>query len=85
MFDFSGDFKPIMSDLSVHLAPSKTQLPVTAYFDAELYAKEKQLIFDEGPRYLGHALAVANPGDYYALPQEGEGRALVRNATGIDL
>jgi choline monooxygenase len=75
-----------MSDLSVHLAPSKTQLPVTAYFDVELYAKERQLIFDAGPRYLGHELAVPNAGDYYALPQEGEGRALVRNAQGdVDL
>ena len=74
-----------MSDLSVHLAPSKTQLPVTAYLDAELYAKEKQLIFDEGPRYLGHTLAIPSPGDYYALPQEGEGRALVRNAQSLEL
>ncbi len=75
-----------MSDLSLHLAPSKTQLPVTAYFDAELYAKEKQLIFDGGPRYLGHELAVPNAGDYYALPHEGEGRMLLRNAAGsVDL
>lgn len=86
LFDFSGDDKPIMSDLSAHLAPSKTQLPVTAYFDVELYAKEKQLIFDAGPRYLGHELALPNAGDYFALPQEGEGRALVRNAQGdVDL
>jgi choline monooxygenase len=74
-----------MSDLSLHLAPSKAQLPVTAYFDAELYAKEQQLIFDGGPRYLGHELAVPQVGDYYALPQENEGRVLVRNADGIDL
>ncbi len=74
-----------MSDLSVHLAPSKTQLPVTAYFDPELHAKEQRLIFDDGPKYLGHELSVPNVGDYYALPQEGEGRVLVRNSDGIDL
>lgn len=94
IFDFSGDCGAIMSDLSVQtvdsvdslgLAACKTQLPVTAYFDAELYAKEQRLIFDAGPRYLGHTLAVPKDGDYYALPQEGEGRALVRNAGGIDL
>ena len=74
-----------MSDLSVSLTPSKTQLPVAAYFDAELYAKEQRLIFDDGPKYLGHELAVPNVGDYYALAHEGEGRVLVRNADGVDL
>ncbi len=77
-----------MSDLSVqsvHLAPSKTQLSVVSYFDPELYAQEKQLIFDAGPRYLGHELAMPEVGDYYALPQEGEGRALVRSAGGVEL
>jgi phenylpropionate dioxygenase-like ring-hydroxylating dioxygenase large terminal subunit len=77
-----------MSDLSlpsVHLAPSKTQLSVASYFDPELYAMEKQLIFDAGPRYLGHELSMPEVGDYYALPQEGEGRALVRSASGVEL
>lgn len=77
-----------MSDLSVqsvHLAPSKTQLSVVSYFDPELYAQEKQLIFDAGPRYLGHELSMPEVGDYYALPQEGEGRALLRSAGGIEL
>ncbi len=77
-----------MSDLSlpsVHLAPSKTQLRVASYFDPELYAQEKQLIFDAGPRYLGHELSMPEVGDYYALPQEGEGRALVRSASGVEL
>ncbi len=74
-----------MSDLSVSLTTRKTQLPVAAYFDAELYAKEQRLIFDDGPKYLGHELAVPNVGDYYALAHEGEGRVLVRNAAGIDL
>ncbi|MBU6439034.1 MAG: aromatic ring-hydroxylating dioxygenase subunit alpha [Betaproteobacteria bacterium] len=77
-----------MSDLSlpsVHLAPSKTQLSVVSYFDPDLYAMEKQLIFDAGPRYLGHELSMPEVGDYYALPQEGEGRALVRSASGVEL
>jgi len=66
-------------------ANSPSQLPVTSYFDPALYAREMQHIFRDGPRYVGHALSVPNPGDYYALPQEGEGRALVRNASGIEL
>jgi choline monooxygenase len=64
--------------------PSMTpvQLPVSSYFDEALYQREMQTIFQQGPRYVGHALSVPEIGDYYALPQENEGRALLRNATG---
>jgi choline monooxygenase len=34
---------------------------------------------------MGHELAVPEPGDYYALPHEGEGRALVRTPNGVEL
>jgi choline monooxygenase len=78
----------IMSDLSPALnalARSHTQLPVSVYFDESLYLQELARIFQSGPRYLGHALSVPEVGDYYALPQEGEGRALVRSPQGIEL
>ncbi|HEY4069008.1 MAG TPA: aromatic ring-hydroxylating dioxygenase subunit alpha [Burkholderiaceae bacterium] len=77
-----------MSDLSVPLAAlerSRSQLSVSAYFDADLFGREKACIFDQSPRYLGHELAVPELGDHYALPQEGEGRALVRTAKGVEL
>ncbi len=77
-----------MSDLSLSLdalTRSRAQLPVSAYFDAELFRRESEVLFRDGPRYLGHELAVPEVGDHYALPQEGEGRALVRTAGGIEL
>ena len=74
-----------MSDLSLQLQQSHSQLPVYSYFDAALYAREMEQIFATGPRYVGHALSVPEMGDYYALPQEQGGRALVRNGTGIEL
>ena len=77
-----------MSDLSLALPSLErqgAQLPVSAYFDDDLHRREMELIFQHGPRYLGHELAVPNIGDHYALPQEGEGRALVRTAHGIEL
>jgi len=81
-----------MSDLSLALpalGPAlehpRTQLPVSAYFDSDLHRREMELIFQHGPRYLGHELAVPEIGDHYALPQEGEGRALVRTASGVEL
>jgi choline monooxygenase len=74
-----------MSDLSLQLQQSHSQLPVSSYFDAALYAREMEQIFQGGPRYVGHALSVPEAGDYYALPQEQGGRALVRNGDGIEL
>ncbi|MBU6436910.1 MAG: aromatic ring-hydroxylating dioxygenase subunit alpha [Betaproteobacteria bacterium] len=71
-----------MSDLSIGLAQSRTQLPVSLYFDEAQLREERELIFDMAPRYLGHELAVPQPGDYLALAQENEGRALVRTASG---
>lgn len=61
---------------------SSTQLPVQSYFDPALFEREKQRLFDAGPRYVGHSLSVPEPGDYLALTQEGNGRALVRQADG---
>ena len=71
-----------MSDLSLSLRQAASQLPVSSYFDEALFERERALLFQGGPRYVGHALSVPEPGDYHALPQEGEGRALVRNAEG---
>ncbi|MBC5784175.1 aromatic ring-hydroxylating dioxygenase subunit alpha [Ramlibacter sp. USB13] len=74
-----------MSDLSLQLQQAASQLPVSSYFDPALFAREQELIFQHGPRYLGHALAIPESGDYHALPQEGEGRALLRSRNGIEL
>jgi choline monooxygenase len=74
-----------MSDLSLQLQQAYSQLPVSSYFDSALYQREMQIIFQQGPRYVGHSLAVPQVGDYHVLPQENGGRALVRNASGIEL
>ncbi len=71
-----------MSDLSLQLQQAASQLPVSSYFDPALFEREMQTIFRHGPKYVGHQLAIPEIGDYYALPQEKEGRALVRNASG---
>jgi phenylpropionate dioxygenase-like ring-hydroxylating dioxygenase large terminal subunit len=77
-----------MSDLSLPadaLERSRSQLSVAAYFDAVQFQREQQRIFARAPRYMGHELAVPEIGDHYALPQEGEGRALLRTRDGIEL
>ena len=77
-----------MSDLSVALEAlerSHSQLSVSAYFDEALFRREREIILQRGPRYLGHELSVPEVGDFHALPQEGEGRALVRTPHGVEL
>jgi len=74
-----------MSDLSLQLQQATTQLPVSSYFDEALFRREREIIFEQGPRYVGHQLSVPQEGDYFALPQEAGGRALLRTARGVEL
>jgi len=76
-----------MSDIGrrAHLQRSAAQLPVSAYFDEALYRREIEILFNNGPGYVGHELMVPNTGDYFALPAEKEGRLLVRGEQGIEL
>ncbi len=74
-----------MSDLSLQFQQAQSQLPVSSYFDEALFQREMETLFQRGPRYVGHSLCVPEVGNYYALPQEGEGRALLRTPTGVEL
>jgi len=74
-----------MSDLSLQLQQATSQLPVSSYFDQALFQREMESLFHGGPRYVGHQLSVPEVGDFHALPQEGEGRALVRTPQGVEL
>jgi choline monooxygenase len=74
-----------MSDLSLQLQQAASQLPVSSYFDEALFRREMEIIFQRGPRYVGHELSVPEVGDYHALPHEREGRALLRTERGVEL
>ncbi len=75
-----------MSDLGrrAYFTPSCAQLPVTAYFDQAVHQREIDLLFKQGPGYVGHQLMVPESGDYFTLPAERDGRMLVHNANGIE-
>jgi len=77
----------IMTDIGrmAHLSPARTQLPVSSYFDAALFLREQQSIFQQSPIYVGHEKSVPNPGDWRCLIQEDNGRVLVRGANGVEL
>ena len=76
-----------MSDVSStrHLKPASCQLPVSWYFDPEIFAREKQLLFDAGANYVGHELMVPNAGDYHTLAWQDHAKVLVRHASGVEL
>lgn len=58
-----------MTDLAnqAGLVPAVSQLPVNWYFDKEIFALEKKLLFDAGPGYVGHRLMASQPGDWRSL------------------
>lgn len=74
-----------MTDLSKRPPLACSPLGVCRYFDEALFAHELDQIFGRAPRYLGHRRMVPELGDFYALPQEGEGRVLVHAQDGIEL
>jgi choline monooxygenase len=77
-----------MSELNVPreiLEGSARPLRASSYFDEAVFAREMDTIFRHGPRYLGHTRSIPEPGDYYTLPQEGNGRVMVRTANSVEV
>jgi choline monooxygenase len=73
------------SDSATRLKPSAPHLPVASYFDPAVLARERAVLFDNGPRYIGHEAMVPEIGDYIALAGSANGRVLVRGAQGVSL
>ncbi len=73
-----------MTDIGrmAHVVPARSTLAVDAYFDEALFAREQERIFKQSSLYVGHEKLVPEIGDWRALVQESNGRALVRNAAG---
>ena len=71
-----------MSDVAQlrQVRPSRPQLPVSWYFDPQVFALEKKLLFDAGANYVGHELMVPRVGDYYTLAWADHAKMLVRSA-----
>jgi choline monooxygenase len=65
--------------------PAGCHLPVSWYFDEEIFALEKKLLFDAGANYVGHELMVPNVGDYHTLAWADHAKMLVRGPDGVQL
>ena len=46
-----------------HVAASRAQLPVSAYFDDARFKREMQSIFSRSPNYVGHPNNLPEVGD----------------------
>ena len=68
-----------------HLAPASSQLPPSYYFDQQVLAQEKSLIFERSSIYVGHEKSVPEVGDWRALAQDRNARILVNGKRGIEL
>lgn len=73
------------SQIAVTGQSPHAQLPVSWYVDTDIYALEQRVLFPHAPNYIGHELMVPQAGDYHSLEWMNHGKALVRNAQGIDL
>ncbi|MGA8763548.1 MAG: Rieske (2Fe-2S) protein, partial [Candidatus Sulfotelmatobacter sp.] len=57
-------------------------LPAELYFDAAVFAAEKETIFSRTWQVVGHRNQVANAGDYFTTELVGEPLLIVRDADG---
>src|SRR5882672_4172417 len=71
-----------MSDLpsSRRLKPNASQLPVSWYFDPQVFELEQKLLFANSPGYVGDDGVVPNPGDYHPLAWMDDEKVMARNA-----
>jgi len=76
-----------MADIArlAQVRPASPQLPMSWYFDPQVFALEKKLLFDGGPNYAGHELMVPDVGDYHTLAWTGDAQMLVRASEGVQL
>ena len=76
-----------MSDIASlsQVRPASCQLPMSWYFDPEIFAREKAMLFDAGSNYAGHELMVPEAGDYQTLAWMDHAKLLVRNEAGVEL
>ncbi len=76
-----------MTDIgrNAHVSPALTQLAPEVYFDPAILDQEKKLIFDQSSIYVSHEKTIPHRGDWRALAQDGNARALVHGKQGIEL
>ncbi|UOD49456.1 aromatic ring-hydroxylating oxygenase subunit alpha [Orrella daihaiensis] len=68
-----------------HISPALSQLSPNVYFDELVLEQERKRIFNHASIYVGHEKTIPQPGDWRALPQEKNARALVHGKSGIEL
>ena len=70
---------------AAELSAPVSQLPPAAYFDEALLAREREILFANGPGYAGHSLMVPEVNDYAVLASRQNTYALTRTPAGVNL
>ena len=70
---------------AAQLRPASCQLPMSWYFDPQIFELEKKLLFDAGSNYVGHELMVPELGNYQTIDWMDHAKVLVRNQSGVEL
>lgn len=65
-----------------HLQPDVMQIPVTEYTDPERLNREIEVLFRQFPIIVGHASALAAPGDFFTHNSTGVPMLIARNRVG---
>jgi phenylpropionate dioxygenase-like ring-hydroxylating dioxygenase large terminal subunit len=69
----------IRRELKPTVSPSAAGLPISWYFDSEIWELERRTLFDRGHGYVGHVAMVPKDGNYIALAGANDGWLLTRN------
>jgi len=73
------------SNLDPSLLERSAPLPIASYFDPAWLDRERELIFEKGPNYVGSRMMVPERGDTMTLPWTEHGKVLVHGASGVNL
>ena len=84
MSEFATAARPDAGEIAAPGSADAPQLPVQAYFDAEMFEAEIRHLYARGPGYVGHELMVREQGDYQVLSWQSDGQVLVRPTEGAD-
>lgn len=60
-------------------------LPLHVYSDPSIFEKELEILFRDGPGYVGHEQVIPNIGDYHTIESDHHGRMLIHTHTSISL
>jgi choline monooxygenase len=73
------------NELSPTPFPFTTHLPLSWYFDPAIYQRELEVLFKNGPGYVGHELMTPHENDFRTLETRDSAWSLVNTGAGVEM